>query len=139
MENLQCSQLWKVHSAMHMYIITYFIIFSVDESHFELVLCGINSEQSGLAVSIQTVNTAALHHGDVDRDIQGADYTMITNRNKRDLNRAMSLIRYRIISCTNTFLGHFRMSRHLPIGQSIFDVVTGGVDEHTVLIPPCTL
>jgi hypothetical protein len=56
----------------------YLIILPVDESLFKLVLCWVNSQHIGLAVSVQTVDGTTLHHGDVDRHIQGANDAMVT-------------------------------------------------------------
>ena len=65
-------------TVQHQLLYTYLIVFSIDESQLEFVLSWINGEQPGLAVSVQTVDAAALHHGDVDRDIQSANDTMVT-------------------------------------------------------------
>lgn len=61
-------------------LLSYLIIFPVNEGQLEPVLGWINSEDPGLTLSVQTVDAAALHHGDIDGQVQGADNTMVTAR-----------------------------------------------------------
>lgn len=55
--------------SLYLTISTHLIILPVDEGQLEPVLCGVNSEESGLAIPVQAIDTAALHHGDVDRHV----------------------------------------------------------------------
>ncbi len=59
------------------------VIFPVDESEFELVFSWVDGQDPSLAVPVQAIHTAAPHHGDVDREIQGADNTIVTKFQKQ--------------------------------------------------------
>lgn len=53
------------------------IILSVDQCQLEFEFCGINSEDSGAALSVQAVDVVPLYAGHVDRQVQGADNSVI--------------------------------------------------------------
>ena len=54
----------------------------MNESQFELELCGIDCEYTSLAVPVQTEHLVAPHHGDVNGDIKCTNDTMVTERGK---------------------------------------------------------
>lgn len=53
------------------------IVLSVDQCQLEFEFCGINSEDSGAALSVQAVDVVPLYAGHVDRQVQGADNSVI--------------------------------------------------------------
>lgn len=71
---------WYVPCTMH--IQPYLIVFPVNKSQFELELCGVYPQHPGPALPVQTVHTVTLNTCDVDRQIQGADYSMVTVNKK---------------------------------------------------------
>ena len=64
------------------YILSHLIIFSVYEGQFKLELCGVNAKNPGTTLSIQTVDTVSLDPGHIDRQVQGTDYTIVTENIK---------------------------------------------------------
>jgi len=53
------------------------VILSVDQCQLEFEFCGVNGEDPGAALSVQAVHVVPLHAGNVDRQVQGADDSMI--------------------------------------------------------------
>jgi hypothetical protein len=66
------------------YILAYFIIFAINECQLELEFCRINTENAGLAFTVQTKNLVALHTSDVNWKVQCADYSMISVNKHED-------------------------------------------------------
>jgi hypothetical protein len=61
-----------------MVLLTYFIIFTINECQLELEFCRINVEDAWLALAVQTENLVAFHTCDVYWKIQCANYSMIS-------------------------------------------------------------
>lgn len=60
------------------YLLTYFVIFAVNECQLELEFCRINAENAWLAFTVQAENLVALHTCNINWKVQCADYSMIS-------------------------------------------------------------
>lgn len=56
----------------------YLFVLPVDEGEFELELCGVDGEDPGSDLPIQTENAVPLDPGDVDGQVQGTDDAVVT-------------------------------------------------------------
>lgn len=63
----------------------YLFVLPVDEGEFELELCGVDGEDPGSDLPIQTENAVPLDPGDVDGQVQGTDDAVVTE-GETDMN-----------------------------------------------------
>lgn len=57
---------------------TNLVVFTIDQSQLEAVLCGVDGEHPRPALPVQAVNTVASDSGHIDGQVQGPDDAMIT-------------------------------------------------------------
>lgn len=62
---------------------SHLFIFAVDQGQFEAVLCGVDGQHTGPALTVKTVDAVASDPGHVDGQVQSPDDTMITTDKSR--------------------------------------------------------
>ena len=59
---------------------THLVILVVNESQLELVLGGVDAEDTRSTLAVEAVDVVALDTGDVDGQVQGADDAVVTTQ-----------------------------------------------------------
>lgn len=62
--------------------VTNLIVFTIDQSQFEAILCRVDGENTRPALSVQAVNAVASHTGRIDGQVQCPYDAMITTGTK---------------------------------------------------------